>query len=435
LPNVLFIASAPLYPVEIGYIDRPERMKGQEPGYHIQRLACLGEQGYNWSVIPAQSFAGPHNGASLQVDSRYDLNHLPRETLFPAARIRRVMGTVIGWDVGGAHLKAARAEEETITRAVQVASPLWLGAGELKRAYAEAEAAVGSAPINAITMTGELCDLFASREEGVARLAAVMASLLAPRRVVFYTARSGFVDKSDILRHAAVIASANWHASAALVAGRTGNALFADAGSTTTDIIPVAQGKLANLGFTDAERLASGELVYTGIARTCLTAGPKLVPFGGRWTPLMNEWFATMADVHRILGQLPESADMMEAADGREKTAPASCARLARMVGRDSAEADEAAWRRLAQFFAESQLRELWDAAALILSRGLLPSDAPVIGAGVGRGIIRELASRLRRPYLGFDELIASAPEARSKACDCAPASALALLAAAQFAA
>ena len=34
----------------------------------------------------------------------------------------------------------------------------------------------------------------------------------------------------------------------------------------------------------------------------------------------MNEWFATMADVHRIRGQLPEGADMMEAADGREKT-------------------------------------------------------------------------------------------------------------------
>ena len=87
----------------------------------------------------------------------------------------------------------------------------------------------------------------------------------------------------------------------------------------------------------------------------------------------MNEWFATMADVHRILGQLPDGADLMDAADGREKTKAASRARLARMIGRDSGEADDAAWDRLARFFAEAQLRDIMDAAALVLSRGLLP--------------------------------------------------------------
>ena len=34
----------------------------------------------------------------------------------------------------------------------------------------------------------------------------------------------------------------------------------------------------------------------------------------------MNEYFASMADVHRILGELPEDADRHPAADGREKT-------------------------------------------------------------------------------------------------------------------
>ena len=47
----------------------------------------------------------------------------------------------------------------------------------------------------------------------------------------------------------------------------------------------------------------------------------------------MNEYFASMADVYRILGELPEGADMHPAADEREKTSPASCARLARMIG------------------------------------------------------------------------------------------------------
>ncbi len=345
----------------------------------------------------------------------------------------RKMQSIIGWDVGGAHLKAARVENGIVTRAVQVPCPLWLGLGELDRAFADAEKAIGRTPLNAITMTGELCDAFATREAGAAGLAAIMVRLLSPDRALFYAGRLGFVGDSEAADHAIEIASANWHVSAALTAARKGAALFIDMGSTTTDIIPIAEGQPASLGYTDAERLAHGELVYSGIARSFLMAGPKLVPFAGRWTPLMNEWFATMADVHRILGQLPEGADLMDAADGREKSKAASRARLARMIGHDSGEADDAAWEALARFFAETQLRDIMDAAALVLSRGVLYSGAPVVGAGAGRGVIRELATRIGRTFIAFDDLIEAVPEARSKACDCAPASALALLAAAQL--
>ena len=340
---------------------------------------------------------------------------------------------IIGWDVGGAHLKAARAENGVIAGAVQVACPLWLGVAELDRAFDEATAAIGRAPLNAITMTGELCDAFATREEGVAGLAAIMARRLHPARAVFYAGRSGFVEERDIAQHATAIASANWHASAALTGMHVREGLFIDMGSTTVDIIPVRERRPANLGYSDAERLIHGELVYSGLTRSFLMAGPKLVPFAGQWTPLMNEWFASMADVHRILGQLPDGADLMETADGREKTKASSCARLARMIGRDSGEADETAWERLARFFAEAQLREIMDAAALVLSRGQIASNAPVVGAGIGRGVIRDLSGRMGRPFIAFDDLIEALPEARAKACDCAPASAVALLASAQF--
>ena len=38
-----------------------------------------------------------------------------------------------GWDIGGAHLKAARLEGGRIVKVVQIASPLWLGMEELHR--------------------------------------------------------------------------------------------------------------------------------------------------------------------------------------------------------------------------------------------------------------------------------------------------------------
>jgi probable H4MPT-linked C1 transfer pathway protein len=361
-----------------------------------------------------------------------DIRSLPARLRESCVEIDR-MQSIIGWDIGGAHLKAARAENAVITAAVQIACPLWLGLGELDRAFAEARAAIGRAPLNAITMTGELSDAFATRAEGVAGVAAIAERLLAPDRCIFYAVRAGFVDGAAAAARPIEIASANWRASAALVGARARNALFIDMGSTTTDIVPVAAGEPASRGFTDADRLAQGELVYTGLVRTFLMAGPRQVPFAGRWTALMNEWFADMADVHRILGQLPEGADMMDAADGREKTVAASMARLARMIGHDAADADAAAWTRLALFFAEAQLREIEDAAALVLSRGLLDAAAPIVGAGVGRDAIRRLAARMGRPFVAFDDLIAALPEARREACDCAPASALALLAALHF--
>lgn len=104
------------------------------------------------------------------------------------------------------------------------------------------------------------------------------------------------------------------------------------------------------------------------------------------------------------------------------------------MIGRDSSEADKPAWEGLAQFFAEAQLRDLTDAAFLVLSRGVVPRSAPAVGAGIGRGIARELAARLHRTYIDFEELIDAAPHARAHASDCAAAASLALLAQAHFA-
>jgi probable H4MPT-linked C1 transfer pathway protein len=153
-------------------------------------------------------------------------------------------------------------------------------------------------------------------------------------------------------------------------------------------------------------------------------------PFAGRWSPLVNENFATMADVHRILGQLPEGVDQMATADGRAKTVAASRARLARMVGCDVEAAGEAEWRMLAQWFAERQIRTIVDGAMLVLSAAAMPADAPILGAGIGDSITREVARRLERRHVPFDDILDVAPQARERASHCAPAAALAALAA-----
>lgn len=337
------------------------------------------------------------------------------------------MSVIIGWDIGGVHLKAARAQDGRITRAVQYAAPLRAGTERLVEAFAQARADIGAADRNVVTMTGELADTFSSREDGVEKLSALAARELA--NVSIYAGPLGFVACDQARPHYAQIASANWHASATLTAARRHAGLFIDLGSTTTDIVPIAAGKVMARGYTDAQRLAAGELVYTGLVRGFVMATAKRAPVRGAWAPLINENFATMADVHRILGTLPAGVDLMATADGREKSLAASRARLARMVGSDAADADDAAWTLLARWFEEAQIRTICDAAMLVMSQCAALANEPIVAAGIGLSVIAEIARRLGSGFVTFDRLFDVAPQARGAVCHCAAAAALAALA------
>ena len=338
------------------------------------------------------------------------------------------MTRTLGWDVGGAHLKAALAENGEIRRVWQLPTPLWKGLDPLEQALAAILAEAGEVSRHAVTMTGELSDVFTERGEGVAALTGIVSRHLGGN-VTLYAGSLGLVPTSAHADHAGKIASANWHASAGLVAARIEAALFVDMGSTTTDIVPVAEGRVEAFGETDAERLLAGELVYQGYTRTALMAVADRVSFAGAQTPIMAELFATMADVQRILGVLDEDDDQHAAADGKEKTVTASRARLGRMIGRDASEADEATFEHLARAFAEAQVRRIHDAALQVLSRGTLPGQAPLVVAGAGRPVLKRLAARLDRGVVDFADLIDCRSELRDDTCRAAPAAALAILA------
>ena len=76
----------------------------------------------------------------------------------------------------------------------------------------------------------------------------------------------------DALALWSAIASANWRASAGWAARRMPAGMLVDIGSTTTDLIAFRAGRVASDSRTDADRLATGELVYHGVVRTPLCA-------------------------------------------------------------------------------------------------------------------------------------------------------------------
>ena len=337
---------------------------------------------------------------------------------------------IIGWDLGGAHVKAARLDAAgTVERVTQVPSPVWQGLDYLHRAVAQVLAELGRAPLHAVTMTGEMADVFPSRAVGVTQLAAALHERLAGAALLCYAGAHGWADVGEATQMAPHIASANWLASATLVAAALPEALFVDIGSTTTDLVVVQDGRVLSRAGDDAQRLLAGELLYTGVVRTPVMTLAARVPFDGQWVPLMAEQFATAADVHRLTGRLPDDADQHPAADGGAKNVAASARRLARMIGRDAESAPLRAWERLAAWLARAQARTIEDAWDRLLSREHLADDAPVAVAGVGRFVAAALAQSRGRPVVEFGALVSARENERDRASDSAPAVAVAWLA------
>lgn len=329
---------------------------------------------------------------------------------------------IIGWDVGGAHLKAAFLDGDGMLQQVlQVPCALWRGLQELEAAIDIVLNTFTTKPaLHAVTMTGELVDLFANRQAGVHSICQVMDAKLNGVKQFYAGALnadfSGFVSLQVVDQHWQHIASANWLASASFVArqlkmqkhGQHG--LFIDIGSTTSDFVLLENNQPACLGFTDAARMQSEELVYAGVIRSPLMAVAQKVKFENSMTSTAAEYFATTADVYRLTGDLQDSDDMADTADGKEKTQLASAQRIARMIGHDVVDAPIESWLGLAQEFKLQQLARLKSVALAHVSRiaGKNQQQAVcVVGAGAGSFLAKEIAQAMNVRYLDVAQLIA----------------------------
>jgi probable H4MPT-linked C1 transfer pathway protein len=337
------------------------------------------------------------------------------------------MAITAGYDVGGAHLKVALADNGRIVAVQQIACPLWQGLDRLDAAFAEAASLTRRAQARAVTMTGELCELFPDRPTGVRVILDRLAPLLAPAFAV-WLGREGLGTVAAAEARPMLAASTNFLASSALIAARLPDALLVDMGSTTTDIIAIVGGRAAPHGITDGERLATGELVYTGLTRTDVSSVSRRARWRGVDQRLAAGGFATMADVRRVLGELSDDVDQHATADGRGKSTNESLARLARCYGRDTQDATHEEWRAAARDIADQQMLDIEAAMREVLAAHRLPDRAPIVAAGIGAAQVETLAARLGLCSVAFGTVAGATDDCVAWATRCAPAVALAML-------
>jgi len=338
------------------------------------------------------------------------------------------MARSAAYDIGGAHLKVAVAEDGRTIAVRQIPCALWLGLDLLDDAFAEMSDLLSRVDIQAATMTGEMCELFPDRRAGVGAILNRLEQLRGSD-IQIWMGMHGLGNLGAARRDPMSVASTNFLATAALVACRIPDALLIDMGSTTTDILAVRGGTVAACGLTDGERLRTGELVYTGTTRTEVSSVAPRAHLNGQPQRLAAGGFANMADVRRVLGILPDDVDQYPTLDGRGKTEAESRGRLARCFGRDATDASKDVWRDAAGEIRAQQMAEIERAAKEVMSRTDLARDAPLVAAGIGASEVRDLASSLGRRAIAFGTLADAAPECEAWATRCAPAAAVALLA------
>jgi probable H4MPT-linked C1 transfer pathway protein len=328
---------------------------------------------------------------------------------------------VVGWDIGGVNTKVAAVAAGRVMALRQQPYEIQRAPDVLVGLLRELSTAVAADAdtAHAVTMTAELSQVFRTKREGVHFVLDALATALPQARAWVYTVDGRFLAPADARRDPLSVAAANWSATAHLVACHHPDAILVDIGTTTTDIIPIVGGQVTAIGHTDPERLASGELVYSGAVRTPAETMADAVPIGDALSGLSAEAFAVAGDVHVWRGDLTPADYTSPTPDGRPATRVFAGERLARVVCGDSEMLDEAAISSIADTLAAGQVAKITAAMRRVTARH--PSLSLAVVTGLGAFIADRAARMAGLQVLPFSVDLGGAAQ-------CAPAVSVALL-------
>jgi len=299
---------------------------------------------------------------------------------------------IIGWDIGGAHIKAAKINfKKKTSKTEQIYSPIWKNINNLKNSIKSIKKKLGKTNYHAITMTAELSDIFPNRENGVKYIIKLSSKILGEKNIFFYS-KKNFLKKKSAIKKTFELNSMNWHATASFISNFFPNCILVDIGSTTTDITPIKKNEIISNGTSDYQRLKSNELIYLGVLRTPIQAVEKK-------RNLINENFANLGDVYRVLNKIPNTLDLLPTLDNKTKNKHDSARRIARIFGKDYKKNHFLKWKKTAYQIEEKHLKILKEVIKKIEKKNFL-KKVPIIGAGIGEFLVKKIYNK--KEYFSF---------------------------------
>jgi probable H4MPT-linked C1 transfer pathway protein len=320
--------------------------------------------------------------------------------------------TVIGWDIGGVNTKAARVANGTALAARNEPFEIQRAPSTLASRLEGIASALGAekGDAHAITMTAELSQYFRTKRDGVSFVLDAVAHAFSGARTLVYTTDGRFLDLAAACAAPLLVAASNWAATTALLAAHVPDAILIDVGTTTTDIIPIAAGRVAAIGHTDPERLLSGELLYLGAVRTPIEAIVHRVPLHDGLAGVSAESFALSGDIHVWRGELAPEGYTAPTPDARPATRDFAGERIARVVCADRELLDDSDIDRIAAFVSDTMIARI--AASITRVRDRHPHLGTAVIAGQGAFLARAAARRAGLRIATDDLIAAGTPRA-----------------------
>jgi probable H4MPT-linked C1 transfer pathway protein len=303
---------------------------------------------------------------------------------------------VAGFDIGGANTDLAVVEFDELVNILDIRTafrylPMWMKTEELSQTLIDLLGpdmdeivAVG------VCMTADIADSYQNKSEGVLDIAG--------RVIESFNLPVGFVGLNGVINYEGVkisrldLAAANWIATAPLAAYMSPDCVLIDTGSTTTDIIPIKKGKECARGRSDLERLATGELVYTGTLRTNVATIVDKVPLKAEWVRVASELFAQTADVHLALGNITPEEYTAQTPEGSGTSLKDCLLRLSRVVCGDLDLLNHEDILEMARFIYKKQVDQVAEALKEVTNREDLKL---VVVTGLGMNSIGFKAAEL----------------------------------------
>ena len=302
---------------------------------------------------------------------------------------------IAGFDIGGANTDLAIIDfegDEIKSMEVDFAYlPMWSNNDDLSRVLIELiEKICPVSEIDAvgISMTAELVDAYDTKKEGVLDVVKKCGETFdCP---IAYVGIDGMLSKEEIMETPLKAAAANWIATVQIATLISDNCIFIDTGSTTTDIIPIKDGKECAIGKSDFERSATGELVYTGTLRTNLASFLDKVELNGKEYRIASELFAQTADVYTVLDLIKPEDYVCDTFDGDGKSKVECAQRIARVVCADLDMLSMDDIVELSKFIHKKQIEQIADGLKQVVETQNLDL---IVVTGLGKDILDKPAA------------------------------------------
>ena len=317
---------------------------------------------------------------------------------------------IAGFDIGGANTDLAIIEYDDKGEIKNIETdfkylPMWYKneeLGETLKQLIENICPIGEIDAIGISMTAELVDAYETKKEGV--LDIVDKCFKEFNVPLGFVGINGMLTTDEVRNRPLEVAAANWIATSEIVASMEENCIFVDTGSTTTDIIPIKNGKECAKGRSDFERLSTGELVYTGTLRTNIASFVDSIPFDGCEYRVASELFAITADVYNVLDLISEDDYVCNTCDGQGKSKIESMRRISRVLCADLDVLSEEDIINICEFIHQAQVVQISNALNEVSSRENLDL---IVTTGLGKDILcYEAASSLNLRVKPMDMLL-----------------------------